>query len=295
MLVIIFWLPTAQVCLAIPARLSLSFLAGGGYVSDKDLGANSGPDAAIQISPSGKIDLSFSPRWKFAASADFLYGKYLSADAPSLALTASSNIRYKHPTFETIFSIGAENSSYASDWLSEDSAPNVISEQAVHFSPAIRFHLANMDFQAASTADFSRLTLEDQQYSKQEWAFQGALTVPINLYPIDQRWNLSLFYRLARNQQDQETLIYHQASMFLSGNFSQLQWKAQIFWQGNESIFSSSETLWRAFASIVYPFAESLSIEGTYSFTIKYTEQSLSPSRHLAFIYLKWDLWEVYW
>jgi hypothetical protein len=292
----VFWLPMPQVCLAIPARLSLSFLAGGGYVSDKNMGDDSGASAAVQISPSGKIDLSFSPRWKFAASAEFLYGKYLSADAPpSLAVTASSDIRYKHPTFETIFSIGAENSRYASIWLSEDSATNHITEQTVHFSPAIRFRLANIDLEAASTASFSDLTLEDQPYSKQEWAFQGGLTFPINLYSISQRWNLSLFYRWARNQQDQEALIYHQASIFLFGNFSQLQWKTQFFCQVNESIYSSSETQWRATASIAYPFAETLSIEGNYSFTIEDTEQSLPPSRHLAFIYLKWDLWEVYW
>jgi len=281
---------------ATAARLSFSLLAGGGYSSDAFLRAGLGPDGLLQVTPSGRLDLSLAPRWKLTAFADTSYGYAPSSGFDSLAESASLEARWLGgESWEASLEAAGEHVSYSLDVpLEVGAGPSVSSTSAGRLSSLLRLRSLGFEWRTAGLVAARSSTSEGGDVPETELALlAGAMR------PLGARTSLAVTYKLAHTDSTRPDLSLTSHAVFglFSWRLRALGLQAQLQLQTASPDSGAREDLGRFTLSATHPIASSLDLEAVYSFAGTLTDDPDIPAatRHLVFLGLRWYVLETTW
>jgi hypothetical protein len=278
-------------------RLSFSLLAGGGYSSDVFLRAGLGPDGLLQVTPSGRLDLSLAPRWKLTAVADTSYGHAPSSGFDSLAESASLEARWLGgEIWEVSLEAAGEHVSYSLDVPLEGGAagPAVSSTTAGRLSSLLRLRSLGFEWRTAGLVAARSSTSESGDVPETELALlAGAVR------PLGAKVSLAVTYKLAHTDSTRPDLALTSHAVFglLSWRLWALGLQAQLQLQTASPDSGAREDLGRFTLSAALPIAASLDLEAVYSLASTRTNDPDIPAatRHLVFLGLRWRVLETTW
>ncbi len=282
---------------ATAGRLAISLLAGGGYSSDVFLGAGLGPDSLLQVTPSGRLDLSLAPRWKLTALADASYGRAPSSGFDSLAESGSLEARWLGgETWEASLAAAGEHASYSLEVPLEGGAagPSISSTTAGRLSSLLRLRSLGFEWRAAGLVAARRSTSEAGDVPETDLALlAGAMR------PLAASLSLAATYKLAHTDSTRRDfrLTSHALFGLLTWRVGKLDLEAQLQLQTASLESGSREDLGRLTLSATHPIAAWLDVEAVYSFAGTHTDDPNVPSaaRHLVFLALRWYVLETTW
>jgi hypothetical protein len=285
-------------------RASFSLLAGTGYASDVFLGAGLGHDGLLQVTPSGRLDLSLAPAWKLAASADLSYGRYFASEFSSLGQSAAVEGRWlASERWEASLVASGEHASYSLGAPLEPglaTSPSVSDTLAGRLSSLVRLRAGGFEWRAAGVAGARSSTSGSDTIPEKDVAFlAGAVR------PLSRTLSAAATYKLARTVSSLADFTYTSHALFalLSWRVRDLDLGAQLQLQTSALATGAREDLGRITASAAYPVADALSLEAVYAFTVVEgaDDPSGSPAPlpsatlHLAFLAVRWRFAEVSW
>ncbi len=279
-------------------RLLLSVLGGGGWASDVFVGAGLGPDAIVQIVPAGRMDLSFSPQWKLATTADLSYGRYLSSRYTSVLESAGVEARWlPGPAWEASLSAGAEHADYSVGSPLDPTlvtSPTVSATLAASASPLLRLRAAGLEWRAAGLLAARTSTAAGGDVPEHDYAALAGV-----MWPVGEGVSLAATYKLAHTDSTRAdfTLDSHALFAALGWHLGELDLRAQL--QLQTALFGTMarEDLGRLTLGLTWPVLPSVDVEGVYSFAANHSNDPSRPSatRHLAFLALRWRCPEIEW
>lgn len=276
-------------------RLGLSLLAGGGYASDVFVGGGFGDDAFLQLTPSGRLDLSLAPRWKLAATADLSYGRYVSSEFSSLGESASLEGRWLGgESWDASLAAAGEHASYSVSIPLGGTGPAVSSTLAARLSSLLRVRAAGLEWRAAGVGGLRSSTAGTATVPEQEVALvAGAMR------PLAEALTVALTYKLARTASERPDFTYTANALFglVSWRLDRLDLDGQLQLQTAGIGTGARDDLVRASASAAYALGEAAALEAVYAFTTTRSDDPTRPSGslHLAFLAVRWRFAEVSW
>ncbi len=281
---------------ATAGRLSFSLLAGGGYSSDVFLRASLGPDGLLQVTPSGRLDLSLAPRWKLTAIADASYGYAPSSGFDSLAESASLEARWLGgESWEASLEATGEHVSYSLEVpLEVGAGPSVSSTSAGRLSSLLRLRSLGFEWRTAGLVAARSSTSEGGDVPETELALLAG-----TMRPLGAKTSLAVTYKLAHTDSTRPDLSLTSHAVFglLSWRLRALGLQAQVQLQTASPDSGAREDLGRFTLSAAHPIASSLDLEAVYSFAGTLTDDPGIPTatRHLVFLGLRWYVLETTW
>ncbi len=284
---------------AVHGRLGLSVLAGGGYASDVFVGAGLGSGGFLQVTPSGRLDLSFTPEWKLAASADVSYGHYVSSGFTSLVESAALEGRYiAGAAWDAALTASAENGSYSLGAPIDPSipgSPSVVSTVAARLSPLLRLRALDFEWRAAALVGARSSTgAGGEDIPEHDYALLAGL-----MHPLGRSVTFAATYKLAHDDSTRVDFTFTSHALFalLSWRLGEFGLQAQLQLQTAAFATGARENLGRLTLSAAHPVTDSLDVEAVYSFAANYSNDPSRPSStlHLAFLAVRWRFAEVGW
>ncbi len=290
---------TPAVAHAARGKLAFSLLAGGGYASDVFIGAGLGPDALLQLTPAGRLDLSLGPAWKLAALADATYGVYLSSGFSSLAESAALEGRWiAGESCEASLAASGEHASYslgAPIDPNDPSSPSVVSTVAARVSPLLRLRALGFEWRAAGLAGTRSSTgPAGEDIPESDYALLLGF-----MHPLHASLTLAVTYKLGRVDSTRPDFAFTSHALFALLSWPLGKWDLQAHLQLQTASFETGfhEDLGRLTLGVAHPLTESVDVEAVYSFAGNLSNDPSRPSasRHFAFLALRWRFAEVLW
>jgi hypothetical protein len=294
----------ALLLLAAPAeaatrgRMAFSLLAGGGWSSDVFVGAGLGPDGVLQISPAGRLDLSLSPEWKLAATADVSYGRYLSTEYTAVGESAAVEVRWLGgPSWEASLAAGAEHAAYSIGSPLDPAlvtSPSVSDTFAATASPLLRLRALGLEWRAAGVLGARSSSAAGGDIPEHDYAALAGL-----MWPLGEGASLAGTYKFAHADSTRLdfTLDSHALFAALGWRLGDFDLRAQLQLQTAAFATGARENLGRLTLGLAYPILPSVDLEAVYSFAGNRSNDPSRPSasRHLGFLALRWRFAEVEW
>src|SRR5512142_2015423 len=296
--IVVRLLSAPDVARATRGRVALSLLAGGGYASDVFVGAGLGRDGFFQVTPSGRLDLSLAPRWKFAATGDVAYGRYVSSEFTAFSQSASVEGRWLGgDAWEASLSASGEHARYSLAVPVDPTLPSsasVSSTLAARIAPLVRVRAAGLEWRAAGVAGARSSTSGDATVPEKE----GALLAGA-LLPVSEELSVAVTYKIDRTASERPDFTFTSHALFglAAWRLRSLDLEAQLQLQTAALGTGTGEKLARVTASAAYPVTDAVALEAVYAFTASHSDDPArgSASLHLAFVAARWRFLETTW